>query len=90
VRQRGKMGQPKKPKKTPKWQAGIDYMSPLYAIALALLTQPWVWWRPEWERSSKRSSQAGRVNVATFLFRSSRTGTYLAVVPIDLADRVHQ
>jgi hypothetical protein len=35
------MGQPKKPKKTPKWQTGIDNMSPLYAMGLAPLTQPW-------------------------------------------------
>ena len=41
VRQRRKMGQPKKPKKTPKWQTGIDNMSPLYAMGLAPLTQPW-------------------------------------------------
>ncbi len=41
VRQRRKMGQPKKPKKTPKWQTGIDNMSPWYAIGLAALTQPW-------------------------------------------------
>lgn len=31
---------PKKPKKTPKWQTGIDNMSPLYALGLAPLTQP--------------------------------------------------
>ncbi len=41
VRQWRKMGQPKKPKKTPKWQSGIDNMSPLYAMGLAPLTQPW-------------------------------------------------
>jgi threonine/homoserine/homoserine lactone efflux protein len=41
VRQWRKMGQPKKPKKTPKWQTGIDNMSPLYAMGLAPLTQPW-------------------------------------------------
>lgn len=41
VRQRRRMGQPKKPKKTPKWQTGIDNMSPLYAMGLAPLTQPW-------------------------------------------------
>jgi threonine/homoserine/homoserine lactone efflux protein len=41
LRQRRKMGQPKKPKKTPKWQSGIDGMSPLYAIGLAVLVQPW-------------------------------------------------
>jgi hypothetical protein len=35
------MGQPKKPKSPPKWQAGVDSMSPWYAMALAPLTQPW-------------------------------------------------
>jgi hypothetical protein len=35
------LGQPKKPKKTPKWQAGVDSMSPWYAMALAPLVQPW-------------------------------------------------
>src|ERR1700733_10596885 len=41
IRQRRRMGRPKKPKKTPKWQTGIDNMSPWYAMGLAPLTQPW-------------------------------------------------
>ena len=41
VRQWRKLGKPKKPKKTPKWQTGIDNMSPWYAMGLAPLTQPW-------------------------------------------------
>jgi heme/copper-type cytochrome/quinol oxidase subunit 4 len=41
VRQWRKMGKPKKPKKTPKWQTGIDNMSPWYALGLGPLTQPW-------------------------------------------------
>src|SRR5271168_3561348 len=41
IRQRRRMGRPKPPKKTPKWQTGIDTMSPWYAIGLAPLTQPW-------------------------------------------------
>jgi hypothetical protein len=41
VRQRRKMGQPKPPKKTPKWQTGIDNMSLWFAVILAPLTQPW-------------------------------------------------
>jgi hypothetical protein len=41
VRQRRRMGRPKKPKKPPKWQTGIDNMSPWYAIGLGPLTQPW-------------------------------------------------
>ncbi len=36
-----KLDQPKPPKKTPKWQTGIDNMSPWYAMGLAPLTQPW-------------------------------------------------
>jgi hypothetical protein len=41
VRQRRRMGQPKKPKKPPKWQTGVDNMSPWYAIGIAPLVQPW-------------------------------------------------
>ncbi len=41
ARQRRRMGRPKKSKRTPKWQTGIDTMSPWFAIALAPLTQPW-------------------------------------------------
>ncbi len=36
-----RLGQPKKPKKPPKWQTGIDNMSPWFVVALAPLTQPW-------------------------------------------------
>jgi hypothetical protein len=41
ARQWRKMGKPKKPKKTPNWQTGIDNMSPWYAMGLAPLVQPW-------------------------------------------------
>jgi hypothetical protein len=41
LRQYRRMGRPKKPKKPPKWQAGVDNMSPWYAMGLAPLTQPW-------------------------------------------------
>jgi Sap, sulfolipid-1-addressing protein len=36
-----RLRQPRRPKKTPKWQAGIDSMSPTYAMGLAPLVQPW-------------------------------------------------
>jgi hypothetical protein len=42
VRQRRRMGRPKKPKKTPKWQAHVDNMSPWFAMGLACALQPWV------------------------------------------------
>ena len=42
VRQRRRMGRPKKPKKPPKWQAHVDNMSPWFAMGLAPALQPWV------------------------------------------------
>ncbi len=41
IRHWRKLGQPKPPKKPPKWQTGMDTMSPWYAMGLAPLTQPW-------------------------------------------------
>ena len=41
VRDRRRMGQPKKPKKPPKWQAHVDNMSPWFAMVLAPTLQPW-------------------------------------------------
>jgi threonine/homoserine/homoserine lactone efflux protein len=41
VRRYRRLGRPKPPKKPPKWQAGVDSMSPLYAMGLAPLVQPW-------------------------------------------------
>jgi threonine/homoserine/homoserine lactone efflux protein len=41
IRRRRRMGQPKKPKKPPKWQATVDTMTPWFAMALAPLLQPW-------------------------------------------------
>jgi hypothetical protein len=41
VRRRPRMGRPKPPKKTPRWEAGIDNMSMWFAFALAPLTQAW-------------------------------------------------
>ena len=35
-------GQPKPPKKPPKWQAQVDSMSPWFALGLAPALQPWV------------------------------------------------
>jgi hypothetical protein len=41
LRQRRRMDRPKKPKKPPKWQAGIDKMSPWYAVVIAAIVQLW-------------------------------------------------
>ena len=40
-RKRRKLGEPKPPKKVPKWQTGIDNMSTWFALALGPLVQPW-------------------------------------------------
>ena len=42
VRRHRTLGQPKEPKKPPKWQASVDSMSPWFAMALAPALQPWV------------------------------------------------
>ncbi len=41
LRVRRRMAQPKPPKRPPKWQAGVDTMSPWYAMGLGPLLQPW-------------------------------------------------
>ena len=41
IRHRRRMGQPKPPKKPPKWQAHVDTMSPWFAMGLAPALQPW-------------------------------------------------
>jgi hypothetical protein len=41
VRHHRRMGQPKPPKKPPKWQAHVDTMSPWFAMGLAPALQPW-------------------------------------------------
>jgi hypothetical protein len=41
VRHIRRRGQPKPPKKQPKWQAHVDSMSPWFAMALAPTLQPW-------------------------------------------------
>ena len=41
LRKRKQMQGPPKPKAVPKWQSGVDSLSPWFAIGLAPLTQPW-------------------------------------------------
>ena len=41
VRHRRRMGQPRPPKKPPKWQTSVDKMSPWFAMGLAPALQPW-------------------------------------------------
>jgi Sap, sulfolipid-1-addressing protein len=76
-RQRRRMGQPKKPKKPPKWQTGVDNMSPWFAIGIAPLVQPWglIAAGSATVVQAKLSSAASYV--ALFLFCVLGTASYL-------------
>ena len=41
IRQRRRLGKPRKPKKPPKWQEHVDKMSPWFAMILGPTLQPW-------------------------------------------------
>jgi hypothetical protein len=79
VRQRRKMGEPKKPKKPPKWQASVDNMSPWFAMGLAPLLQPWglIAAGVATVVSAKLSSVASYV--ALFVFCLIATSSYIAL-----------
>jgi hypothetical protein len=77
IRQRRRMGQPKKPKKTPKWQTGLDNMSPWFAIALGPLTQPWGLVAAGVAVIVEAKLSSWESYVALFLFCIVATGTYL-------------
>ena len=73
-----KMSQPKPPKKTPKWQTGIDNMSLWFAMALAPLTQPWGLVAAGVATITEAKLAAGLDYLALFLFCVIATGAYLA------------
>jgi threonine/homoserine/homoserine lactone efflux protein len=79
VRQWRKMGQPKKPKKTPKWQTGIDNMSPWYAMGLAPLTQPWGLVAAGVATIVEAKLSSWQSYIALFLFCLISTGIYLVL-----------
>ena len=79
LRQRRKMGRPKKPKKTPKWQAGIDNMSPWFAIGLAPLVQPWGLVAAGVADITEAKLSSAESYLALVLFCLVATATYLAI-----------
>jgi threonine/homoserine/homoserine lactone efflux protein len=79
VRQWRKMGKPKKPKKTPKWQTGIDNMSPWYAMGLGPLTQPWGLVAAGVATIVEAKLSSWQSYVALVLFCLVSTGVYLAL-----------
>jgi threonine/homoserine/homoserine lactone efflux protein len=79
VRQRRRMGKPKPPKKPPKWQTGIDNMSPWYAMGLAPLTQPWGLVAAGVATIMEAKLSSWQSYVALFLFCVVATAVYLAM-----------
>jgi threonine/homoserine/homoserine lactone efflux protein len=77
VRQRRRMGKPRPPKKPPKWQTGIDNMSPLYAIGLAPLVQPWGLVAAGVADIVEAKLSSWETYVAIFLFCIVATSAYL-------------
>lgn len=79
VRQRRRMGKPRPPKKPPKWQTGLDNMSPLYAIALAPLTQPWGLVAAGVAVITEAKLTSWQSYIALFLFCLVATALYIAL-----------
>jgi len=79
VRQWRNMGKPKKPKKTPKWQTGIDNMSPWYAMGLAPLTQPWGLVAAGVATIMEAKLSSWQTYIGLFLFCLVATAIYLVI-----------
>jgi threonine/homoserine/homoserine lactone efflux protein len=79
VRHRRRLGQPKKPKKPPKWQTGLDDMSPWFAIALGPLTQPWGLVAAGVATIVEAKLASWESYTALFLFCIVATSSYLAM-----------
>jgi threonine/homoserine/homoserine lactone efflux protein len=79
LRRYRKLGQPKPPKKTPKWQTGIDNMSPWFAMALGPLTQPWGLVAAGVAVIVQAKLSSWESYLALFLFCVIATATYLAM-----------
>jgi threonine/homoserine/homoserine lactone efflux protein len=74
-----KLGQPKPPKKTPKWQTSIDNMSLWFATALGPLTQPWGLVAAGVAVIVQAKLSSWQSYLALFLFCVIATATYLAM-----------
>ncbi len=79
LRQYRRMGRPKKPKKPPKWQTGVDNMTPLYAMGVAPLVQPWGLVAAGVATITGAKLAHWEDYVALFFFCLISTGVYLAM-----------
>jgi Sap, sulfolipid-1-addressing protein len=79
VRQRRRMGKPRPPKNPPKWQTGLDSMSPWFAMGLAPLTQPWGLVAAGVAVIVEAKLTSWQSYIALFLFCIVATGVYIAL-----------
>jgi hypothetical protein len=79
IRQRRRMGKPRPPKKPPKWQTGLDNMSPWYAMGLAPLTQPWGLVAAGVAVITEAKLSSWQSYIALFLFCLVSTAVYIAL-----------
>jgi len=79
LRRRARMGQPKEPKDPPRWQTGIDNMSPWVVIGLAPLTQPWGLVAAGVATVMEAKLSSWESYVALFLFCLLATAVYLVM-----------
>ena len=79
IRQRRRMGKPRPPKKPPKWQTGLDNMSPWYAMGLAPLTQPWGLVAAGVAMITEAKLTSWESYIALFLFCLVSTAVYIAL-----------
>jgi hypothetical protein len=76
IRQRRRMGRPKKP---PKWQAHVDNMSPWFAMSLAAALQPWVLISAGAATVVEAKLSTAGSYLALFLFCVLASASYLAM-----------
>lgn len=79
IRQQRRRGQPKKPKKPPKWQAHVDSMSSWFALALAPALQPWTLIGAGAATVVEAKLSNWESYVALFLFCVLASSTYLVM-----------
>ena len=79
IRHRRRMGQPRPPKKPPKWQASVDNMSLWFALALAPALQPWGLIAAGAANVMEAKLSSPQTYLALFLFCVVASSSYLAM-----------
>ncbi len=79
ARRRRAMALPKKPKQPPRWQTGIDQMSPWFAMVLGPLVQPWGLIAAGVATITGAELTSWESSLALIGFCLLATGTYLAM-----------